>query len=56
MKSDIVKTQETLKDYQKYAAVLEIMTPDDVEDPSQFFDVPQKMIDSIEKIEASTFS
>jgi hypothetical protein len=44
-KSDIVKGQETLDDHHKYAAFVEIMMPDDVEDSSQFFDVPQKTID-----------
>jgi hypothetical protein len=52
MKSDIIKGQETLENHHKSAIFLEIMTPDDVESPSQFFDVPQKMIDSLEKIEA----
>jgi hypothetical protein len=32
MKSDIVKGQEALEDYHKYAAVLEIMVPDNIED------------------------
>jgi hypothetical protein len=37
VKSDIVKRKETLENHQKYAGFLEIMMPDDVEDPSQFF-------------------
>jgi hypothetical protein len=51
MKSDIVKGQETLEGHQKHAAFLEIMMSDGVEDPSQFFDVPQRMIDSLKKSE-----
>jgi hypothetical protein len=56
MKSDIVKGQETLEEHQKYAAFLEIMILDGVEDPSQFFDVPQKTIDFLEKMRWRTFS
>jgi hypothetical protein len=54
MKSDIVKGQETLEDHQRYALFLEIMMPDDVEDPSQFLNVPQKMIDCLEKLRRGT--
>jgi hypothetical protein len=55
MKSDIVKGKDTLENHHKYAAFLEIMTPDDIENPSQFFDVPQKMTDCLEKTEAGNF-
>jgi hypothetical protein len=50
MKLDIVKGQETLENHKKYAAFLEIMMPDGVEDASQFFDVPQNMIDCLENL------
>jgi hypothetical protein len=55
MKSDIGKGQETLEDHQNHTAFLEIIIPDDIDDPSQFFDVPQKMIDSLAKIETVNF-
>jgi hypothetical protein len=45
-----------LEDHHKYVAFLEIMMPDDVEDPSQFFDVPQKMINFLKKLRRGTFS
>jgi hypothetical protein len=54
--SDIVKGQETLDDHHKYAVFVEIMMPDDVEDSSQFFDVPQKTIDCREKLMREIFS
>jgi hypothetical protein len=56
MKSDIVKRQEILEDDQKYATFLEIIMPDDVEDPSQFCDVLQKMINCLKKLRRGIFA
>jgi hypothetical protein len=50
-KSNIVKGQDALEDYRKYAAFMRIMTPEEFAEPSEYFDVPQKMIDCLEEIE-----
>jgi hypothetical protein len=56
MKSDIVKGKETLEDYQKYAVFLDIMMPDEVENPSQFLTCRRKRSNVLKRLRRETFS